>query len=358
MKDVIRFTIRQDASITEVMSCLESTRAGIAVVVNTDGTLVDTITDGDIRRAVLGGVPLTGSVRDVLAVKPREQLPLTAAVGTSDDQLREMMIEADLPQIPVMDAQGRVVKVALLRELGRDYETPLGAMVLAGGFGTRLRPLTDDIPKSMLPVGDRPLLEILVHQLKSAGIKKLNMATHYKGEVIANHFGDGSAFGVDITYVEEEEPLGTAGALSLIETPEEPMLVMNGDIVTNIDFRAMLQFHREHKADLTVAVRHYGFKVPFGVVESEGAFVTSVSEKPTVEQLINAGIYLLSPTAWLAVPKGQRYDMTDLIEALLENGCEVVSFPILEYWLDVGQMDDYEQAQADASDGVIQGYKG
>jgi dTDP-glucose pyrophosphorylase len=353
LNDATKFSVKTAAPITEVLACLEGTHAGIALVVNDDGTLLDTITDGDIRRAVLAGLSLDGLARDILLTKEASGRPLTAIDGASDEELLELMNKSDLQHIPVLDRDGKVVRLALLRELAREQQTPLRAMVLAGGFGKRLRPLTDDIPKPMLPVGDRPLLEILVDQLRAAGIKNVNMATHYKGDVIAEHFGDGRKFGVDISYVKETEPLGTAGALSMIDVGDEPLLVMNGDIVTNIDFRAMLRFHMENQAELTVAVRHYRFKVPFGVVESNGAFITSVSEKPTVEQLINAGIYLLSPSVCSSVPKGQSYDMTDVIEVLLKENRTVVSFPILEYWLDIGRMEDYEQAQADAGNGTI-----
>src|ERR1044072_3325114 len=169
------------------------------------------------------------------------------------------------------------------------------AVIMAGGYGTRLLPLTDQIPKPMLPVGDRPLLEIIVDQLKEAGIRQVNVATHYKSEAISDHFKNGEDFGVDIRYVKEDQPLGTAGALSLLEESDEPLLVINGDILTRVDFHAMLNFHREHAADLTVAVRQYEFRVPYGVIDTDGVAVTGISEKPMVRQFINAGIYLLNP---------------------------------------------------------------
>src|SRR6185436_7083304 len=169
------------------------------------------------------------------------------------------------------------------------------ALVMAGGFGNRLWPLTEEVPKPMLPVGDKPLLEWIVEQLKHAGIRQVNVATHYKGDVIAEHFKNGEAFGVDIRYVKEDQPLGTAGALSLLEVVDEPLLLMNGDILTRVDFRALLHFHREHKADLTMCVRQYEFNIPYGVIETDGVNVKGISEKPLVRQFVNAGIYLLNP---------------------------------------------------------------
>ena len=199
----------------------------------------------------------------------------------------------------------------------------------------------------MLPVGDRPLMQRIVEQLRQAGIRRVNISTHYLPEKIIEHFGDGRDFGVTLNYVTEDRPLGTAGALSLMEMPNEPLLVINGDILTRVDFRAMLAYHREHEADLTVGVRQYDLRVPYGVVECEGPRVRQLREKPQISFLVNAGIYLLEPSVHCYIPNGQCFDMTDLIEKLLAEGQMVVSFPIVEYWLDVGQHEDYEKAQED-----------
>jgi len=261
------------------------------------------------------------------------------------------MNETGIRHIPLVDDEGRVVSVVLLGDLVKEYELPLRAVVMAGGFGTRLRPLTEDLPKPMLPLGSRPLLELIVEQLRDAGIKQVNVATHYKGEIIADHFKDGQDFGVDIRYVKEDQPLGTAGALSLLEESDEPLLVINGDILTRVDFRSMHSFHREHEAELTVAVRQYEFSVPYGVVLTDGVAVTGISEKPVVRQFINAGIYLLSPSVMRLIPNGQPYDIPDLIELLIKENRPVVCFPIREYWLDIGKADQYAQAKADVANG-------
>jgi len=224
-------------------------------------------------------------------------------------------------------------------------------LVMAGGQGSRLRPLTEELPKPMLPVGNKPLLQLIVEQLKLAGIRQVNLATHYKGEVIAEHFKNGEAFGVDIRYVKEDQPLGTAGALSLLDEVDEPLLVMNGDILTRVDFRALLHFHREHKADLTVCVRQYEFNVPYGVIDTDGVNVKGISEKPVVRQFINAGIYLLNPQVRKLIPNGQPYDIPDLIDRLIHEQRTVVCFPIREYWLDIGKVDQYDQAKADMAAG-------
>jgi NDP-sugar pyrophosphorylase family protein len=260
------------------------------------------------------------------------------------------MSEADVRHIPIIDADGRVKALAVLDDLVKQVESTLTAVVMAGGLGTRLRPLTEDRPKPMLPVGDRPLLEYVVDELRAAGIGRLSIATHYKGHLIEEHFGDGSRFGMEIGYVDEETPLGTAGAIGLMEPVAGPVLVVNGDILTKLDFRAVLRFHEKHSADMTVGVRQHEYTVPFGVVKMDGVLVKGVDEKPTERFLINAGIYVLDPVACARVPRGRKFDMTDLIEDLVAEGQTVVGFPVQEYWLDVGRLADYEKAQAEAEE--------
>jgi NDP-sugar pyrophosphorylase family protein len=252
-----------------------------------------------------------------------------------------------LRQIPVLDNEDRVVDLVMLDDLIPIQDLPLQAVIMAGGMGTRLRPLTEDLPKPMLPVGGKPLMELVIKQLRQVGIRRVNVTTHYKPEKISDHFGDGSAYGVELNYVNEDKPLGTGGALGLMDAPTETMLVINGDILTQVDFRAMLAYHRENRADMTVAVRQYDIKVPYGVIECVGVQVCALKEKPQMHFLVNAGIYLLEPKVYEFIPSGEHFNMTDLIQRLLDSNHTVVSFPIIEYWLDIGQLADYEQAQND-----------
>ena len=351
MRDLTRFLVPPSMRIREVMERIERA-AGIALVVDEERRLLGTINDGDIRRAILAGIDLDRPASLLIgdAKPPQYVNPLTAPVGTPKARLLQMMADSGLRHIPLINDSGQVDDVAILGELTPDYELPVTAVVMAGGFGTRLRPLTDDVPKPMLPLGDRPVLEHIVDQLRTAGIRKVNITTHYKSDLIVDHFGDGTDFGVDIRYVSEKEPLGTAGALSLLASSEEPTLVINGDIVTKVDLRAMLDFHREHLADMTVAVRQQEFTMPFGIVEMDGVELTRLSEKPTLQHLINAGIYMLGHEACRRVPNGRPYDMTDLIEELISSGAKVIGFPIQEYWLDIGHAKDYERAQAEAGE--------
>jgi len=350
--DLANVLIGLDASIRDAAACLDRSARGIVLVVEPDQKLLNTITDGDIRRAMLAGVSLDEPITQLLQRKAEPyRTPVTAPATTDPAMLLHIMQEKNIRQIPLLDEQGRVVELTTMPDLLPDEALPMEAVIMAGGYGTRLRPLTDDLPKPMLPVGDQPLLEIIVKGLRDAGIRQVNVTTHYKGEVISDHFKDGEAFGIDIRYVNEDQPLGTAGALSLLEKSEEPLLLINGDILTRVDFKAMLNFHHEYKADLTVAVRQYEFRVPYGVIETDGVEVRGISEKPILRQFINAGIYLLDPAIRHFIPNGQRYDIPDLIAQLLQEGRRVVCFPIREYWLDIGKSENYDQARLDVANG-------
>lgn len=353
MTELERVTVNPNSSVRQVMECIDQSAKGIALVLDEQRHLIGTVTDGDIRRAILAGMDLELSISELLSQRQPvfASGAITAPLGTDDTALLHLMTENGVRHIPLVDPDGCVADISFLTELVKEYELPLRALVMAGGYGNRLRPLTEELPKPMLPVGNKPLLELIVEQLKHAGIRQVNVATHYKSEVIAEHFKNGEAFGVDIRYVKEDQPLGTAGALSLLEEVDEPLLVMNGDILTRVDFRALLHFHREHKADLTVCVRQYEFNVPYGVIDTDGVNVKGISEKPVVRQFINAGIYLLNPQVRRLIPNGQAYDIPDLIERLISEARTVVCFPIREYWLDIGKVDQYDQAKADIAAG-------
>jgi dTDP-glucose pyrophosphorylase len=343
-------------SLRETMTVIDECGKGIALVVDAERHLVGTVTDGDVRRAILAAVNLETPVSALLARNAASQhskdpKPVTAQVGTERAELLATMRQHALRHIPILDDDRVVVDLVMLNDLVPTQALPLQAMIMAGGLGTRLLPLTENVPKSMLSVGDRPLMEHIVRQLRDVGIRHVNVATHYKPEKIIEHFGDGRAFGVELNYVNEDQPLGTGGALGLMPLPSEPLLVINGDILTEVDFRAMLEFHQEYGAEMTVAVRRFEMQVPYGVVECDGSRVQRLSEKPKVGFLVNAGIYLLEPTVFQLMPNGHHFNMTDLIQWLLDTDRTIVTFPIREYWLDIGQHVDYAQAQEDVKNG-------
>jgi dTDP-glucose pyrophosphorylase len=337
------------------MECIDRNSRGIVLVCDHERRLLGTVTDGDIRRAMLVGENLDATITRLLDLKKQSGRPgpVVAGVDSNPSTLLQIMQEKMVRQIPLLDADGKVEDLVTLEELLPDGHLPLQAMIMAGGFGKRLRPLTEHLPKPMLPIGDRPLIERIVQQLQQAGIHRVNLATHYKGEVIEDHLGDGSEFGVEINYVREDEPLGTAGALCLLEESDQPLLVINGDILTGLDFRAMLDFHWEHDAAMTVAVREHDFHLPYGVVDTRGVEILGIKEKPVVKHFVNAGIYLLDSRVCRLIPPGRAYDIPDLIEQLINENQRVVSFLIREYWQDIGEIGDYEKAMADFSNNEV-----
>ena len=345
--ELTNFCVNPDTPLRQVVAQMDRNRLGIALVIDDERRLVGTISDGDIRRAVLANLGFEQPAAELLRRKAGTKFaqPITAPMGADEGAYLTLLKRHRLLYLPLVDAEDRVAGLVMLAEFVPDEPLPVQAVVMAGGKGTRLHPLTEQVPKPMLPVGGQPMLEIIIKQLRDAGIRQVTVATHHRPDQIADHFGDGSGFGVALSYIEEDHPLGTVGGLGLLEVPDETTLVINGDILTQMDFRAMLAYHREHQADLTMAVRQHHLKVPYGVVECEGAVVRRISEKPALLVLVNAGMYLLEPVIYRYIPKGERLDMTDLIQRVLEDGRTVVSFPVREYWLDVGQHEDYAQAQ-------------
>lgn len=338
------------------MSCIDKNAKGIALVVKPDHCFIGTVTDGDIRRAILAGIDLTSPVQVLLDQRASTPypVPITATRGTSEKELISLMTRHSFRHIPLLDEEGHVVDLALLSDLiKQDDASSFQVVIMAGGYGRRLRPLTKNMPKPLLPVNKKSILELLLRQLKRSGIRQVHISTHYKADKITDHLGDGKLLGIEIRYIKERHPLGTAGALGLMENLKGPLLVVNGDIVTKVNFQAMLAFHQEQKADMTVAVQKYDVKVSYGVIETEGFAVRRLTEKPKLEYLINAGIYLLQPSVLRLIPKGRPFDMTDLIQKLLDQGRPIASFPIREYWLDIGNHADYKRARGDAKEGNL-----
>ena len=338
--------ISAESTLNNALPSMDKAGYGIILLVDDVGKLVGVITDGNIRRGILNNESFDQSCSNFASSNP-----LTCDPDITAAEALELMNHGrpwKLSHLPVV-VDGRPVGLILRADLMEMDELPLKAVIMAGGFGTRMQPHTLDMPKPMLPVGGKPMLEHIVGQLRDSGVKHMQITTHYKAEMIKDHFGDGSSHGVKVDYVNEDCPLGTAGALGLLKLQQAPLLVMNGDIVTKLDFRKMLDFHKEHKAEMTVAVRQYEMSVPFGVVETQGVNITKITEKPATAFLVNAGIYLLEPNIIKSIPVEQRMDMTDLIDLLLTEDRRVVSFPVVEYWLDVGTPLDYGLANEEAS---------
>ena len=348
-------TLPPTATVRDALQAIDQNSTGIVLVVDEHQRILDSMTDGDLRRAILGGRTLDCGLAELMDRPERQQRPrpITVTPETSPADVLSLMKRYAVQQVPVVDQQGTVLGMHTMRALVPDLDDGLEAVVMAGGFGSRLRPLTEDTPKPMLKVGDRPLLEHIIKGLRTSGIADVRVTTHYRPEVIHGHFGDGSEFGVNMDYVHEVEPLGTAGALRLLERPERTMLVMNGDILTNVDYRRMKAYHEECRALMTVAVRAHETYIPYGVIQERDGIVVGINEKPTIVHFVNAGIYMLDPRAFEYLGDNGRMDMTDLIVRLMDEGQTVASFPVTEYWLDIGHHDDYMRAQVDIQQGRV-----
>jgi len=343
---LIAATVDAETTIEHAMTHLDIAGTGVLLLADHDRRLVGVVTDGDIRRHLLTGETLGLPCRTIATRRP-----LVATPHTTPGEALELMDRGrgfTVNHLPVVDSDGHIVGLILRSDLVTADPLDVSAVIMAGGLGTRLRPLTNDVPKPMLPVGDRPLLERTIERLRRAGVRQVSITTHYLAERITSHFGDGHAFGVEMHYVPEDRPLGTAGALRLLPPVAGPLLVMNGDVLTTVSFADMVAYHRAHHAEATVGVRRYEIPVPYGVLDCEGSRVRALREKPRQQFLVNAGVYLLERAALELIPAGRRFDMTELIQRLLDEDRTVASFPILEYWLDIGQIADYERAQMDA----------
>ena len=343
------FLVGPDASLRTVLECIDRNGSGMAIVASPDRTLLGVISDGDVRRAMLAHIDLDTPVTVILDQKGEQSKAFVLPASTPKAQVLTAMRDSHLRQIPIVDEHGRVVDLALLDDLIDQELSNVTAIIMAGGFGRRLLPLTKNTPKPMLKVGEQPLLRVAIERLRDVGVRQINVSVHYRKEVITEYFGDGSNFGVDIAYIEEQVPLGTAGSIASVPHKGRTVLVINGDVLSLVDFRAMLDFHRAHEAELTLAVAPYEMVVPYGVVGMDGAEISSITEKPTHHFFINAGVYWVEPSACEMVPQNRVYHMTDLVQDLLRSGRRVIGFPLHEYWRDIGQMADLKQANSEAT---------
>jgi dTDP-glucose pyrophosphorylase len=334
------------ATIRTAIESIDAAAIEIALVVDDGRRLIGTVSDGDVRRALLAGVTLEDPVDEIV-----HRDPITAPEGIDAATLLALMTSRGIDQVPLL-RDGRVVDVAFIRDLvgaDRDATGDHPVVLMAGGRGTRLHPLTEHTPKPMLPVGDRPVLERMLGQVRDAGFSRVLIAVNYRADVIEQHFGDGSQFGVQIDYLREDQPLGSAGALRLAGTElDRPFVVMNADLVTNINLGALMRFHIQERNAITVGVRQYALELPYGIAELDGTQIIALDEKPTHTFFVNAGIYAVDPVAAeLIDDRTDRFDMTDLIAAALTAELRVGGFPILEYWIDIGQLADYQRAESD-----------
>ena len=343
VRDWQKTLIAPDTTMLEAMRALDESSAQIALVADADRVLLGTLTDGDIRRALLRGLPLDSPVD---AIMHRDFTSLRA--DASDEEILAVMRQKETNRIPILDEGGRIVELRLLEDLTFPPVRDNWVVLMAGGLGVRLHPLTLDCPKPLLHVGDRPLLETIIGKFVSVGFHQFFISVNYMAEMIEERIGDGSRWGVRIRYLREQKKLGTAAALSLLpQRPTLPVIVMNGDVLTTLRVENLLAFHNEQQAGGTMCAREYSFQVPYGVIETDQYVFQGITEKPVYRRLINAGIYVVSPEGIDLVPPDTAYDMPELFTALASRGLRPAVFPIQEYWMDIGLLDDFRRANAE-----------
>jgi dTDP-glucose pyrophosphorylase len=339
-------TVRHDVTLRDCVRRFADTRTGVVLFVDDDARFVGLLTAGDAFRLLAAGVGLDAPVRAHV-----NTAAITVTTEVTNAEILRLMTVRGVAHVPVLRPDGTIERLATQTALLQERILRNHAVIMAGGDGLRLRPLTDDLPKALVEINGRSLLEMLIDRLRSFGILDITLCIRYRGDKIRARFGDGAAHRVNIRYVQEEEPLGTCGALSLItEEWSEPFFVMNCDVLSDVDLVSMHKFHLLNGCDLTVAVADRAFEVPFGIVEVDHERVVRLSEKPKLKFSVNAGMYLLNPDVKLAVPLNRRYDMTDLISDLLKRDRIVGSFPIRSAWLDVGDATALRRAEQDARD--------
>lgn len=317
----------------------------MGVVTDKDDKLIGIVTDGDIRRRLLQGVTLETEIASIVNYHP-----LTEKYGTDKQKLLNVLRQKKIQGMPLIDDTKTVIDVITINDFIFQGRRNNLVVLMAGGLGVRLRPLTESCPKPLLKVGKKPILETIINSFKEHGFYRFYLAVNYKSHMIEEYFGDGSKFGVEINYLHEKERMGTAGSLFLLpEEVKDPLIVMNGDLLTKVDFGEMLDNHVAKKAEATMAVREYHYHIPYGVIDFDGSLIHGIKEKPEDDYYVNAGIYVLSPTAVRRVDEGKYLDMPDLFKKIIDDNGKVNGYLIQDYWLDIGRMDDFARAQEEYS---------
>ncbi len=343
VSDISNLTIHKDKTVIDALSVIDKSEIGIAIVINSERHLLGVVVDSDIRKFMLHGGTTSGAISKVMNKKPS-----LLKKGFSKEDFLFAISKGMKRNIPVVDKKnipvGCVSNVIIRSK--RTYDNVI--VLMLGGRGVRLMPYTNNKPKPMLEISEKPLLEIIINQLSRQGFNRFIFAINYLEEYIRNYFKDGKKFGVSIKYIIEDEQLGTSGALGLMKRNlEKPFFVMNGDLLTKVDFRNILEFHEQENNFTTIGSTNYGITVPYGVFQMNGQQITKIIEKPKYTYYVNAGIYLFNPKVLELFRERQYHDMIDLLNAVLNKGYKVSPYPIIEYWLDIGRVEEYKKANID-----------
>lgn len=344
MSDWKSLCLDENVSIFQAMKNLDESGAKLVVIISIDWTLKGILSDGDIRRGLLNGLNVNDSVAKVMNINP-----IVASFALSHFELRELMKANEISHVPLIDEHGKLIRIFSLKEVQNTEPQKENAVILmAGGLGSRLGDLTANCPKPMLKLGDKPILEIIIENLKDYGFHNFYLSVNYKSEMIESYFGNGDKHEVSIKYIREKERMGTAGSLSLFEPKNDfPIIIMNGDILTKVNFSSLLDFHNANQLDACMCTFRHDYQVPFGVVHFDGDLVLKIEEKPIHSSLVNAGIYSIDPKLLSLVPKNVFFDMPVFLEKIIAEKYRVGTFQVQDYWLDIGRLDDFYRAEKD-----------
>ncbi len=339
--------IAPETSIRETIKVIDRSALQIALVVDEEDKLLGTVTDGDIRRGILKGVSLDAPVKQIYYVSP-----LTASIDDDPETMHRIMREQYINQLPVLDNDGKVVQLKILKDILKEKKQKNPVILMAGGLGTRLQPLTASCPKPLLKIGGTPVLETILEGFIDNGFDNFYISVNYKAEMIEDYFEDGSKWGVHIEYLKENKRLGTAGSIKLLpQKPSMPFIVMNGDLLTKVNFKHLLDFHvNNHKlgnAMATMCVREYTIQIPYGVIKKKGNRLIRLDEKPVQRFFVNGGIYVFEPEITDLIPDDKYFDMTDLFDEIMGRDYKTIIFQIREYWMDIGHKRDFELAEGE-----------
>lgn len=343
-KHILQNTVTEDISIYQALR-LFGLHNGLRILIVNDqnNNFIGILTDPDIRRGLLKGFKLEDSISPIV-----NRNPITAHPDASKEELLMLASKHNIQEILIQDSSKQIIDIVSISSLIKPIFHSNPIVIMAGGLGTRLRPLTNTLPKPMLKIGNKPILQIILERFKQQGFRNIILCVNYKSHIIEDYFGDGSSFGLNITYIKEKKQLGTAGALSLISNLNEDFFVMNGDILTDIDFFQMLQFHKKHNADATMGIREYISQIPYGVVNTQEHSILSIDEKPTLSFNVNAGIYILSPHILKLIPQNEFFDMPSLFGSTLTNSrYNIIAYLVDGYWIDIGHKEEYDRANSE-----------
>lgn len=344
--NVDNILVYKEYSIRKTLQVLDDGAKGIVLLVDNERKLLGTITDGDIRRAILNDISLNDSIEKVVHLNP-----VSVKQSMTREEIKEIFIKKAVKDIPVVDDCNKVIDLVSINDilLPQGKENPV--IIMAGGLGTRLKDLTKEIPKPMLKVGEDPILQHTINNFKQYGYNKILLSVNYKSEIIENYFQDGFAYGVKINYVKETKRLGTAGGIKLAKDYiNTAFFVINGDIFTNVNVENMMRFHKENKYDITVGTRKHSFQIPYGVIDTSNNYIKEIKEKPVIDYLINAGVYCLNAELIEIIPDNKYFEITDLINICIERNMKIGSYEIKDYWMDIGKIEDYVKVNEDIYD--------